>query len=546
MKRGTVAAVCLVAALALVAAAGGAQAGGRGEHAKVGGTLLFGAEQEVDCLNLALNPCNALWGTIFENPVIRGAYVIQPDFSYKPNLVSSVRLQLHPMRLTYFIRKQAKWSDGTPVSGTDFVFTLRTLLNPKYDIVSRNGYDQISKSKISGGGKTVEFWFKKPYADWKDLFSPYVLPQHALAGADFSSVWNDAIVNPKTGKPIADGPFLLTQWQKGSQITLMRNPRWWGPHRPYLNSVIFRFLTNSNTEIQQVRGGEVDAIYPQPQLQLAELRSAPGLRVQSSLGPSWEHIDIQQGPRGNPLAKNLWVRQALILSLDRNAVLQALFRSLNPNLKVLQNIIYFNNFPQYKNHWGKWNYNPNRAKQILESHGCRKGGDGIYSCNGTRLTFQFESTRGNKLREFAFTIIQDVWKKNGIEVTDNFKPSSIAFGQDLVQGNYDLFMFGWTGSPDPSNSASIWSCPNAGGTQNYMGYCNTKVTHLFDEADTTLKPKAREAVVNAADAAMAGDIPTIPLYQKPTFLVSHTYVRGMRDDVAVGPTWNAEEWWLSK
>ena len=545
MRRGTVLVAGLIAVLALAAGASASSDGKRSPQIKVGGTLLFGAEQEVDCLNLLLNPCNALWGTIFENGVIRGAYVIQPDFSYKPDVVSKVTLQLKPMRLTYQVRPNARWSDGTPLTARDFVFTLRTIMNQRWDIVSRNGYDLITKTKVSGKGKAVQFTFKRPFAGWKDLFS-YVLPQHALQGADFNSVWNDAVVNPKTGKPIASGPFLLTRWQKGSQITLTRNPRWWGPHRPYLNSIVFRFLTNTNTEIQQVRGGEVDAIYPQPQLELAELRQAAGLRVQSSLGPSWEHIDIQQGPKGNPLAKNLWVRQAMILSLDRNAVLQALFRTLNPNLRPLNNLIYLNNFPQYQNHWGKWNYNPNRARQILESHGCRKGGDGIYSCGGTRLSFQFESTRGNKLRELAFTVIQDIWKKNGIEVKDNFKPSAVAFGTDLVQGNYDLFMFAWTGTPDPQGATPIWSCPSAGGTQNYMSYCNMRATRLLHQADAELNPKKRQDFVNQADALMSSDIPTIPLYQKPTYLVAHTYVKGMRDNVAIGPTYNIEDWWMDK
>jgi peptide/nickel transport system substrate-binding protein len=546
------AAASLLVALGLVTAASASRSHSAAPKVKIGGTLLFGAEQEPDCLNALLNPCNQFWASMMtQTPVISTAYIIQPDFSYKPTLISKATLQLRPMRLTYFIKPQARWSDGKPVTGQDFVFTLKTIMNKKYDIVSRTGYELIRGSKVSGSGKMknkiVKFTFRKPYAPWKELFGTYVLPSHVLKGADFSTVWNDAIVNPKNGQPIGSGPFLVSKWQKGSSLTIVRNPKWWGPHRPYLNSIIWRFLTNTNTEIQQVRGGEVDAIYPQPQLELAELRQAPGLVVKSSLGSTWEHIDIQQGPKGNPLAKNLWVRQALILSLDRNSVLQALFRTLNPRLQVLQNTLYFNNFPQYEAHWNKWNYNPNRARQILESHGCRKGGDGIYSCGGTRLTFQFESTRGNKLREFAFTIAQDIWKKNGVEVKDNFKPASIAFGTDLVQGNYDLFMFAWVGSPDPTGSTAIWSCPNNGGTQNYMSYCNNKVTDLLKQADQELNDKKRVQLVNQADALMANDIPTIPLYQKPTFLVTHSYVKGMNDNPTnASPSYNIQDWWLNK
>ena len=66
---------------------------------------------------------------------------------------------------------------------------------------------------------------------------------------------------------------------------------------------MFRFITNTNSEIQAIRSGEVDAIYPQPQLALADLRNQAGLRIQTHVGLQYEHIEIQQGAKGNPLAK---------------------------------------------------------------------------------------------------------------------------------------------------------------------------------------------------------------------------------------------------
>src|SRR5205823_5487575 len=128
-------------------------------------------------------------------------------------------------------------------------------------------------------------------------------------GKDFSKVFINDYDNPKTGKPISDGPFTLQSWHHGSDITLVRNPHWWGPHKAYLDKIVGRFLTDSNTEIQQVKGGEVDAIYPEPQLPLSSLRQDKSLVVESNLGPNFEHIDIQLGKKGNPLARKLWVRQ---------------------------------------------------------------------------------------------------------------------------------------------------------------------------------------------------------------------------------------------
>jgi len=530
-------------ALALTATGSAKVSGPAGQTAKDAGTVVFGAEQGGGpdwCLNQVLaNDCGEFWNSVFLTPVLRGVFLIQPNFTYKPDLISKFKLQQNPMRVTYYLKAKAKWSDNVPVSGKDIRFTWKTIMDPKIkDHVSQAGYDQIKS--VTGSGKVVKVTFTKPYADWKDLFtSGFVLPAHALQGANMLTVWTDNVVNPKTGKPIGNGPYLETAFDRGSGVTLTRNPNYWGT-KAKIDRIVFKFLTDTNTEIQQVRGGEVDAIYPQPQQALSELSGQSGLRIQSNLGTVWEHIDIQQGPKGNPLAKNLWVRQALILSLDRLSTVKALFGQLNPRLRPLNNTIFVTNHPAYKQNWAKWTFNRTKAENILKAHNCTKAADGIYRCGGTKLSFQFESTRGNKLRELSFTFFQDQAKKAGIELLNNFKPAGTYFGEDLPNHNYDLALFAWVGTPDPAGSVEIWKC---NGAQNYMEYCNKKVSRLLEASDVQLNPKKRFALFNQADALMANDIPTIPLYQKPTYFVYKAGIKGMKDNATnQGPTWNAEKW----
>ena len=530
-------------ALALTATGSAKVSGPASQDANKAGTIVFGAEQGGGpdwCLNQAMyNDCGEFWNSVFLTPVLRGVFMIQPNFTYKPDLISKFKLQQSPMRVTYYIKAKAKWSDGVAVTGKDIKFSWQVQMDPKLkDHVNNLGYDQVKS--VTGSGKVVKVTFRTPYADWKDLFtSGYVLPAHALKGANQINVWTDNIVNPKTGKPIGNGPFLETAFDRGSGITLTRNPAWWGT-KPKIDRIVFKFLTDTNTEIQQVRGGEVDAIYPQPQQALSELSGQAGLRIQSNLGTTWEHIDIQQGPKGNPLAKNLWVRQALILSIDRLSTVKALFGQLNPRLRPLNNTVFVTNHPAYKQNWAKWTYNRTKAENILKAHNCTKAADGIYRCGGTKLSFQFESTRGNKLRELSFTFFQDQAKKAGIELLNNFKPAGTYFGEDLPNHNYDLALFAWVGSPDPAGSVEIWKC---NGQSNYMEYCNKKVSSLLEKSDVQLNVKKRFALFNQADAMMANDIPTIPLYQKPTYLVFKAGIKGMKDNATLqGPTWNAEAW----
>src|SRR5215212_5638028 len=355
----------VLAALALAATGSARVSGPDGSASRSAGTLVFGAEQGGGpdwCLNLILDvDCNAFWNVVFQTPVIRGAFLFTPKFTYKPDLITRFKFQTRPQRVTYYLRKNAKWSDGVQVTGKDWKFTWQTAINPKYkEHIDPLGWEDIRS--VVGNGKVVKVTFKRNFAAWRGLFG-YILPQHALAGSDMLTVWNDCICNPKKGHaPIGNGPFLLTRFDRGSGITLTRNPRGWHGKKAKLDSIVFRFITNTNSEIQAIRSGEVDAIYPQPQLALADLRSQAGLRVVSHVGLQWEHIEIQQGAKGNPLAKQTWIRQALITSLNRAAAAKALFGTLNPKIGVLNSLTRLSNEPTYNpRHFSKWNYNPTKV-----------------------------------------------------------------------------------------------------------------------------------------------------------------------------------------
>jgi peptide/nickel transport system substrate-binding protein len=534
----------LLAALA-IAATGSARVNGPGSaSASKAGTLVFGAEQGGGpdwCLNLILDvDCNAFWNVVFQTPVIRGAFLVTPDFKYKPDLISKYKLQTRPMRLTYTIRKNARWSDGVQVTGKDFRFTWQQTQNPKYkEHIDPLGYEDIRS--VSGNGKTVKITFKRNFAAWRGLFN-YVLPQHALQGTDMLTVWNDCICNPKKGNaPIGNGPFLLTRFDRGSGVTLTKNRRGWYGKPAKLDSIVFRFITNTNSEIQAIRSGEVDAIYPQPQLALADLRGQAGLRVVTHLGLQWEHIQIQQGAKGNPLAKQKWLRQALITSLNRTAAARALYGTLNPRVGVLNSVSRLTNEKGYNpKHFSKWNYSVAKVNQMMSAHNCSKGGDGIFRCGGTKVSFDFASTTGNALRALAFTIFQDQAQRAGIELRNGFVPAGTLFGSKLPAHDFDLAMFTQIVTTDPHYVVSTFAC---GSPSNYFEYCNRTVTQLLQRSDRELNDAKRLALVNRAGAIMGNDVPVIPLFQRPTYFVFKTSVKGMVDNpTSQGPSFNAENW----
>jgi peptide/nickel transport system substrate-binding protein len=533
----------VLAALALAATGSARVNGPDSASAKKAGSLVFGAEQGGGpdwCLNLILDvDCNAFWNVVFQTPVIRGAFLFTPQFTYRPDLISKFTLKQRPQRVIYTIRKNASWSDGVPVTGKDFRFTWQTTRDPKLkDHIDPLGYEDIRS--VTGNGKKVTITFKRNYAAWRDLFN-YVLPQHALQGTDMLTVWNDCICNPKKGNaPIGDGPFLLTRFDRGSGITLSRNPRPWFGKRAKLDSIVFRFITNTNSEIQAIRSGEVDAIYPQPQLALADLRSQAGLRVVTHVGLQYEHIEIQQGAKGNPLAKQKWLRQALITAVNRSAAARALYGTLNPSVGPLQSLVRLKGEKGYANDFGRWNYNPTKVANMMRAHNCSKGSDGIFRCGGTKVSFDFASTTGNALRALAFTIFQDQAQKAGIELKNAFVPAGTLFGSKLPAHDFDLAMFTYLVRVDPIYNVATLSC---GSPSNYTEYCNRSVTKLLDRSARETNDARRLKLITTVGKVVSNDVPMIPLFQRPTYLVYKTSVKGMVDNASSqGPSFNAEAW----
>jgi peptide/nickel transport system substrate-binding protein len=533
----------VLAALALAATGAARVNGPDSASSSKAGTLVFGAEQGGGpdwCLNLILDvDCNAFWNVVFQTPVIRGAFLFTPKFTYAPDLITRAKLQTRPMRVTYYIRKNAHWSDGVPVTGKDWKFTWQTAINSKYkEHIDPLGWEDIRS--VVGNGKVVKVTFKRNFAAWRGLFG-YVLPQHALAGTDMLTVWNDCICNPKKGNaPISDGPFLLTRFDRGSGITLTRNSKGWHGKKAKLDSIVFRFITNTNSEIQAIRSGEVDAIYPQPQLALADLRSQAGLRVVSHVGLQFEHIEIEQGAKGNPLAKQTWMRRALMQSLNRAAAARALYGSLNPSVGPLNSLVRLKGEAGFRNDFSAFNFNAAKVDAAMKAHNCTKGGDGIFTCNGTKVSFDFASTSGNALRTLAFTIFQDQAQKVGIQLKNGFVPAGTLFGSKLPAHDFDLAMFTYLVTVDPHYNVSIYSCGNA---SNYAEYCNRTVTRWLSASDKELNAKKRLALITKAGKQIASDVAAIPLYQRPTYLVYKTSVHGMVDNASSqGPSFNAENW----
>ncbi len=457
-------------------------------------------------------------------------------FTAKPKIVKRSPLTI---RATY--KASAKWSDGKPVTAKDLRATWQVFVNPKNNVISRTGWEDVRS--VAGNGKVATVTFKKVYADWEALISSGPYPAHVIAGKDMNQQF-------LTSAGPSAGPWVFDSWQKGTQLAVRKNNAFNAGPKMKLDRVVFRYILDTNARFQAMKANEGQVMEPQPQLQIADFLKDTNFVVNRKIGFAWEHIDIQFGDKGHPALKRKFIREALIRGMNRNQIAEALYGTIAPGLKPVQSHIYKPFEKYYKTPFARYAFNQTRALNMLKTAGCTGGPDrptsgnsNIFSCPGVgKLSFRFSTTTGNQLRALTFEIIQRQLKSIGIELVARFQVAGTLFGTTLPSSDWDLIMFTYVGSPSsPISAVDIWGC---GGDQNYMNYCNRNLTRLGNRVKTSLNEADRARLWNEAEQKyMAADIPSIPVYARPVFVIRRNTVKGpVVNPTTEGSPWNVGAW----
>jgi peptide/nickel transport system substrate-binding protein len=516
------------------------------------GTVVIVHDQEPGIINNFLSEGNGYTVSLFMNTLLANGLIYDNKVKLRPYLFDGLPklIKAEPLKVSFKYKATANWSDGKPVTGADFMATYRTIMNPNWDIVSRDGWQDIAKVQVKGKSVTVTWKPKRAYAAWDTLVGSAPVPAHKVAGQDFNKLWSDSI-------DISSGPFKFQSWQKGTQLTIVKNGAFKAMPAAKLDRIVFRYIAGAS-QFQALKSGEGDVVEPQPQIQIVDFYKDNKFKVQ--VGPSyqWEHLDFQQGAKAHPALKKKFVRQAIITGINRAQIREVLYvkTGLVPNLKlipVLQSNIWKPFEPAYKPAYSRWKFSQRNAIALLKKNGCTGGPDTpsgsnskIFSCPGVgQLSFAFTTTSGNPLRALTFEIIQRQLKSVGIEFTPRFISPAVLFGGGtLTSGDWQAVMF--TFLSDPTGPGTFVDIGGCGGDQNYGDGCNQKATSLMRKARYTADEATRNRLLAQAEVILAEEVFSIPLFSRPAYLLNSTRVRGaVKNPTLQGSTWNAETWSLT-
>jgi peptide/nickel transport system substrate-binding protein len=513
------------------------------------GTVVIVHDQEPGILNNFLSEGNGYTVALVMNPILAYGAIYNDKVKLVPYLLEGLPklLQKEPLKASITFKKTANWNDGKPVTGADFLATYRTIMNPNWDIVSREGWEDIAKVQVKGKTVTVTWKKGRAYAAWDVLLAGAVVPAHKVAGQDFNKYWADSI-------DISSGPFKFQSWQKGTQLTIVKNPAFKAAPAAKLDRIVFRYIAGAS-QFQALKSGEGDVVEPQPQIQIVDFYKDNKFKVQVGPGYQWEHLDFNSGAKAHPALKKKFVRQAIITGINRSQIREVLYvkTGLVANLKlipVLQSNIFKPFEPAYKPAFSRWKFSQKNAIALLKKNGCTGGPDTasasnskLYSCPGVgELKFAFTTTSGNPLRALTFEIIQRQLKSVGIEFTPRFISPAVLFGGGtLTSGDWEAVMFTFLGGP--TSSATFFGIGGCGGDQNYGKGCNSKSSALLKKAQFTADPATRNKLLQDAEVIMAEDVWSIPLFSRPAYLLNSNRVKGaIKNPTQQGSTWNAETW----
>jgi peptide/nickel transport system substrate-binding protein len=472
------------------------------------------------------------------------------------------------LETTFKIRDDAKWSDGTPVTADDVVWTYKLSLNPNWGApIGRDLEDKYS-DVVKIDTHTVTFkMLSENQAKAKglsDQVGPLVHP-YFWQGFDFNTIYpskrldalvdGDPLNSPKvhdlnssvySRQPVGSGPYTLEAWDPGVQMTFKARSDYY-KGKPAIDTIVVRgFEASKETLLAQLQAGDIQTIGTET-LDVADvdaINAIPGAQAHVKAGTTIEHLDFNTE---NPILADKNVRKAIAYATDRQELVD---RVLAGHSSIAHSIIPpISSF--YNGDTPKYEFSVDKAKALLDASGWTPGSDGIRTKGGQKLSLKYQSTSAG-IRLKTMPLVKDQLSKVGIELNIENIPAQTYFGitGPLRKGTLEVAEYADVGSLDSGiDSVTKWGSKfvpteaNNSSGQNYPRWKNTTADQLVNTEANTLTPGTRKAAMDALQLLLADELPTLPLYFRPNVSAASTRIVNFRPEYASnGYTWNVWEW----
>lgn len=503
-----------------------------------GGSLTEGIVGQPRHINPVLAQANSsdrdLSGLIYS-----GLLKYNPDGKLVPDLADHYEVSSDGLNYTFYIKDDATWQDGQPVTADDVVYTIQTVQNPDYGSPSRGDWEGVSAVKIND--KTVIFKLDNPYAQFLNNLTLGIIPEHIWAGIQ-------AINFPSADynlKPLGSGPYMFNKLQKDSNgniqsYQLVSNKNYYDG-RPYIDTIDFKFYNSEDDMIAAYNRNEIQDLATVSAQNLSKLKFVRRLNIQQIKIPLYFAVFFNQTQNKNLGDGN--VRLALNYATDKQSIINQVANGKATAIysPLIEDVLDVNqDFPKYT-------FDLNKAKQILTADGWVAGADGILKKGNNILAINI--TTSTDFPELVQTadLLKDQWAKAGVQVTVNALGTN-ELNQAIKNRAYDSLLFGAIVDLDP-DPFGLWDSSQVQKPGlNLALYSNKTADSLLESARQTLNPLDRAQKYNDFQTIVINDAPAVFLYN-PTYLYPQTTaIHGSKMSVIFSPSDrfdNIDKWYIN-
>jgi peptide/nickel transport system substrate-binding protein len=466
------------------------------------------------------------------------------------------------MSVTWKLKTGVQWHDGRPFTADDVVFNWEYSADPATATVTIGSYQNIKVEKLDS--HTVRVRFEKPTPFWADAFvgtRGMIIPKHLFEpfkGAKSREA-------PTNLKPVGTGAYRFVDFKPGDMVRGQLNPTYHLPNRPYFDTIEmkgggdavsaaraviqtgeFDFAWNMQVEDEVLKrleeGGKGRAeIYTSGNIEFIQLNTTD----------PWKTVDGERShaKTPHPVLAEKAVRDALNLLVDRGAVQQHIYGRTG-----VATANFLNAPERVRSKNTRWEFNPDKAAQILEAAGWRRGPDGIRTKDGKKLKFLYQ-TAINAPRQKTQQIVKQACQKAGIDLELKSVTASVFFSSDVANPDTyskfysDLQMYTTTMTqPDPEvfmdqfTSWLVATKENKWQGRNISRWTNAEYDKVYRAAQSELDPVKRAALYIRMNDLVIENRVVIPVVQRPRVAAISSKLRapmsGWDNDF-----WNLKDWY---
>lgn len=426
---------------------------------------------------------------------------------------------------TFYLREGVKWHDGEPFTARDVKFTIEAIMDPDNGSENAPNYEDVQEITVLDD-HTVSFRLAEPNAAFLEYMTMAILPQHLLEGEDMQE-------SAFFRAPVGTGPYKLESWDAGQSIVLVRNEDYF-LGEPNIERVIFKIVPDDNAQAMQLESGEIDLALLDPK-NAQNFAGKDGYTCYDMTTADYRGILFNFN---NPYwTENRDIIPAVCYAIDRQAIVDSVLLGQGmAAYSPLQRNVYND---ETVNHY---DYDPAKAKEILESVGCTMGESGYYERNGEEIGFVISVMFGEQDRiDIAQATAQQL-REVGIHCTVDIPAQMDWSGQMAC-------LIGW-GSPFDADDHTYKVFGTDKGA-NYSGYSNA----LVDESLTLARQSSDDAVRKEYYSKFLHALADDPAYAFICYIdanyVAKSTVHGIDADTVlghhgVGIFWNIQDWTIGE